>query len=302
MKKIIMVCLILLTEKIIACDVCSFSASTANVDILNVQPQSYIQSSLTYKKFRHYNTINHLQTTNQIQNNWQIAYSSKKWVALKLTLPVVWQQQWYKNTVENKMINQHKAGLGDLVLQSNFNVLNKQEDCIKKFKQQLNFGMGFKFPTGKIKSATNDNLDNFIFGSQSFDFLFSALYSVKIKKCVLVNNIQYKLNTQNKAGIKYGNLISAQIMSGYSLTYKATNFLPSLGLLFEHADKNLHHNIIQPKSGYNILYLNYGLTMNIKQFLIDIHIQNPILEKSNNDELKQKSSISLILSISSITY
>ena len=84
-------------------------------------------------------------------------------------------------------------------------------------------------------------------------------------------------------------------MSGYSFAYKATNFLPSLGLLFEHADKNLHHNIIQPKTGYNLLSLNYGITINIKQFLVDFHVQNHLLEKINNVEIKQRSSIVAML-------
>src|SRR6185369_497053 len=108
-----------------------------------------------------------------------------------------------------------RKGIGDIMVLANYKLLDIRPDKQnnKKLSQQLWIGGGVKLATGKFDIEENEPdvaaLANGQLGSGSTDLLLNTMYNLHIGNWGVNTNVNYKINTENKEGFKFGNKLSA---------------------------------------------------------------------------------------------
>ena len=271
-----------------ACDFCGGSPAVMNTDILSLQPQSSVGTSVQYRNYKFLSSSDNVKRTQTVTQNFFVSYSPKKWVDIRVSLPIMWIFNEYVKVDENTPnLYEKKFGVSDMILFGNFRVLQRLPYG-KKVGQILNLGYGMSFPTGSKKISENSLLQDFNFGTQTVGFLFSAAYSLSIKKWGLVNSALVKINLKNKDNVLYGNQYTYQIAANYTALVKKVSLIPLLGFGVNVQQKNVHHTILQSKSGSWNVELNCGLQCNIKGVTIAASVSQPLAQKTSNGNILQK--------------
>jgi len=154
----------------------------------------------------------------------------------------------------NQRINQgattSKNGIGDISLSGLYQIINTSHGVLnnKLLVQSLWIGAGIKLPTGKYnpidKSSDNQTANLFQLGTGSVDFLFTAMYDLRLQDAGINLSGTYKINTANRYDYSYGSKISsnAQLYYKFRIREKVT-VAPNGGLQFESAAKDLDHDL-----------------------------------------------------------
>ncbi len=280
--------LMLFIQKNYACDFCSCSPSVMSSDLANLQPQTSVSTTTSYKKYQYLKSDVSLQQTHIVAQQISISYAPKNWVELRTTLPLIWMQNNYATSIEKKI------GIGDMNIFASFKVWSKSPLKHKrKLGQQLNFGIGIELPTGKNKQSIAELSQQFMFGSKSVDVLFSGIYSLSIKKFGFITSGFVKVNTINKSEIRYGNNFVFQLIGNYSASAKRCMLMPNIGMKADYTQKNIYRNIIQSKSGGYALYATYGLDIMIKNWNLSGRFEHAFVQRVANNTLKEKASLLL---------
>lgn len=277
------------SSSVFACDFCGCSPSVMNSDVLALQPQSSVGTSLSFKNYKYIISDANLKQTRIVTQSFFVSYAPKKWVDIRLSLPITWMLNQY-NTIDETTpkLKEKKFGVGDLMLFSNFNVLSKPGLGNRKVGHIVNLGFGMSFPTGSKKNSINELLQDFNFGTQMVAFYFSGTYSLSVKNWSLVNSALIKINMYNKDRIKYGNIYSYQLATNYTQTLKKISLTPIVGIKADFSQRNLHNNIIQPISGGWELAATIGLQCAVKDFAFNLNLLQPFAQELSKGNLRDK--------------
>lgn len=248
--------------------------------------QSFVSSSLMYRKFEFKDETNNIKNSHILTNLWQGSYAPKKWVDVRVNFPIIWIKNNY--SMEGNNLYDKNISLGDIQLISNFVAWQKQKTKSKSIYQKLNLGLGIELPTGKKISSNSDILQNINFGSQSVDFLFNGLYALSVNNWSIVQQGQVKINTYNQDKFKFGNNYAYQLLVNYITFIKKSNLIPSLSTRVDIASKNLYNSIIQDKSGMILLSLQFGFQWSKKNYHVGCIVQQPIYQNTSNGLIEQK--------------
>ena len=200
-----------------ACDFCGCSPTVMNSDVLSIQPQSSVGTSLQYRYFKHLKSDINAKRTQILSQNFFVSYAPKKWVDIRVSLPIMWIFNDYVKIDQNTpKLKEKRFGVSDMLLFSNFRVWQRSP-IGKKTGHVINLGYGMSFPTGSKKSSDNLLLQDFNFGTQTVGFLFSGAYSLSIRNWGLVNSAYLKINIKNKDQVKYGNQYTYLISANYTI-------------------------------------------------------------------------------------
>lgn len=275
-------------SSVYACDFCGCSPSVMSSDLSNLQPQTSISTTTSYKKYQYLTSDVGLQQTHIVAQQLSVSYAPKNWVELRTTLPLVWMQNNYATIAEKKF------GIGDMNIFSSFKVWSKSPLKHKrKLGQQLNFGVGIELPTGKNIQSLQEISQQFMFGSKSVDILLSGIYSLSIQKFGFITAVFAKINTPNKAEIRYGNNFVFQLIGNYSANTKRCMLMPNIGMKADYTQKNIYRHIIQSKSGGYALYATYGLDIMVKNWNLSGRFEHAFVQHIANNSLKEKTSVML---------
>ncbi len=282
-------CLLLLI-KLDACDLCGCNPGVFSGDFLSSDPQSYAALSSSYKQYKMLNSSTGIERIHLFNQTLTIGYAPKKWVEVRASLPYSIMVNQYANA------KQRATGLNDITLFVNFKIWSKLGCNTKyKFSHQLNAGIGIEFPSGRNTSNSLDELQNFTFGSKSFDVPFSLMYILGYKKWSLIQFAYMKFNTTNKDKVRYGNMYTYQISESYTHTFKKVSLIPNAGFRVEFQDKNLHNTIIQKRSGSLQCLVICGFDLRWKSFSGGLAFQQPVWQNTANYTIKQNSTLTLNL-------
>lgn len=271
-----------------ACDFCGGSPAVMNSDVLSLQPQSSVGTSVQYRNYKYLASADNVKRTQTVVQNFFVSYSPKKWVDIRVSLPIMWTfNEYVKLDANTPNLHEKKFGLSDMIMFSNFRVWQKSP-IGKKVGQVLNLGLGLSLPTGSKKVSENALLQDFNFGTQTVGFLFSAAYSLSIKKWGLINSALIKINLKNKDNTLYGNQYTYQLAANYTALVKKVYLIPVAGLGVNFQQRNIHHNIIQSKSGALDLELNVGLQCNVKGITFAATVSQPLVQKTGGGNIIQK--------------
>lgn len=278
--------MMLFIQKSYACDFCGCSPSVMSSDLSNLQPQTSVSTTTSYKKYHYLKSDVGLQQTHIVAQQISISYAPKNWVELRTTLPLVFMQNNYATVAEKKF------GIGDMNIFASFKAWSKSPLKHKrKLGQQLNFGVGVELPTGKNIQSLQEISQQFMFGSKSVDVLFSAIYSLSIKKFGFITSGFVKVNTPNKSEIRYGNNFVFQLIGNYSANTKRCMLMPNIGVKVDYTQKNIYRHIIQSKSGGYALYATYGLDIMVKNWNFSGRFEHAFVQHIANNSLKEKASV-----------
>ena len=272
-----------------SCDFCGCSPAVMNTDVLALQPQTSAGTSLQYKNFKHLVSDANIKRTQIVSQTFFVSYAPKKWVDIRLSMPITWMFNQYKVQDKNTPnLKEKKFGAGDLLLFSNFRVFSKPGVGNKKVGHIVNLGFGMSFPTGSKKVSTNVWLQDFNFGTQMIAFYFSGTYSLSVKNWSVVNSALVKINLLNKDKVKYGNMYSYQIAANYTRFVKQVAITPIIGVRTDYSQHNISNNIIQSKSGGWSLAANIGVQCAIKDFAFNVSVSQPMAQNISGGNIQEK--------------
>lgn len=197
------------------CDVCSTSTSSTSINF-DFNSRNYIGLYTLYQNYKTYNGIfknskqfkEHYRTL-QLSGNYMI---SPRW-NVTLSMPI----HIHNRVLEDQSIKQNESGLGDISLQSTYQIL--KSDSTQKTNWSLNFGGGIKTPTAKFENRDGQGSNpNFNLGSGSWDYSLTTLFNIKGKQAGINTQLTYTFKSENKSSFKFGNQTDVSI-----LYYKTIN-------------------------------------------------------------------------------
>lgn len=199
---------------------------------------------------------------------------------------------------ENQEGSQRKFGIGDPIVQGFFRVMKKSsafgQSSPKLVNQSLWVGAGIKAPLGQYNDAEKNNTavtaNTFQLGTGSTDFLFNAIYDLRIQDDGINLNASYKFNTANRYDFKYGNRwnLTAQYYHKFSLG-KTSRIAPNAGMVWEYANRDADEKFLLPASGGRLLLGTVGVEYSINRLTMGANFQSPISQKIANGFVRAES-------------
>jgi hypothetical protein len=291
MKKLFLVLLVIIfIFKSNACEICGCGVNNFYIGIL---PQFNHKFFGARYHFNSFNTRLHSDPTQYSKEFYQTLELWGGWNLGKRVqvLAFVPFNHNYQNSDEGitKM-----SGLSDIVTLVNYKILdvNSVNSKDRMFSQQLWIGGGIKFSTGKFAIDADDpdvaSAANMQLGSGSTDFLFNAMYNVRIDKVGINTTATYKLNSTNKDQYKFGNKFLASSFVYYPLAVSKTVISPNVGVLYEKTYASELHSSKVDLTGGSILQGSAGLEMAFGKIAIGVNAQLPLAQNFAENQTTQK--------------
>jgi hypothetical protein len=291
MKKLFLVLLVIIfIFKSNACEICGCGVNNFYIGILPQFNHKFFGARYHFNSFK---TRLHSDRTQYSKEFYQTLELWGGWNLGKRVqvLAFVPFNHNYQNSDEGitKM-----SGLSDIVTLVNYKILdvNSVNSKDRMFSQQLWIGGGIKFSTGKFAIDADDpdvaSAANMQLGSGSTDFLFNAMYNVRIDKVGINTTATYKLNSTNKDQYKFGNKFLASSFVYYPLAVSKTVISPNVGVLYEKTYASELHSSKVDLTGGSILQGSAGLEMAFGKIAIGVNAQLPLAQNFAENQTTQK--------------
>jgi hypothetical protein len=174
-----------------------------------------------------------------------------------------------------------KQGLGDATLLLNYALFDTGDSLGNAWKHQLLLGGGVKLPTGKF-NPSEDETGNYHpaqqTGTGSWDYLFSALYTLRYQKWGLQSSTGLRLNTANQHRYWFGNRWLGDLRFFRILRKGRTSLIPNLGIQYETNEKDKLEGESRKFTGGESLSGLAGVQFFLGNFSIDFSIQVPVYQ------------------------
>lgn len=262
---------------------CCCTGVGANYSILPNLNKHIIGLRYTYRSY--YSQMHSLnpdengKVTNQYLHTAEIfgRFNLHSRVMLSVFLPVNYIHQ--ADTKNNK---QSVAGLGDMSLLFQFNLLDPLKCNGKETKHQLRLGVGTKLPSGQFKISADDMFfTNLQLGTGSIDFIGNAIYTFRYKGFGLNASAGYKFNTVNAQGYRFGDKIISAFNLFYVAEIKDLQIMPLAGINFEHQFYNRKDKRELKFTGGDFLTASLGLDIYYKHFAFSANVSPGIVNRLN---------------------
>lgn len=189
----------------------------------------------------------------------------------------------------NQGTTSSKSGFGDAAIFGYYNVLRKEHttDHLKRIIQSLWLGAGVKVPTGGYnpadKSESAQQLNTFQLGTGSTDFSFNMMYDLRIHDAGMNVNTNYKINTANNTGYRYGNKLTTMLLGYYKWRLgQQGSFSPNAGFVLESATKDVSGSLVQHGTGGAIWMASVGVECSVRKISVGINFQDPLHQNLGN--------------------
>lgn len=317
--------LLLVSTNLLACDVCNMYMSINPNDYKNTISlvHRYRQAGGTITGFSNSGNpfIKHDLTNIPVDTDvrevfksyelWGRFFLGKKW---QLNASVSFADNYY---YQNNEINQNVAGVGDMILLANYQVLStiSSTDSIK-FRNRLLIGGGVKLPTGAFnktyvdgyetkiaegRGATFIQVPNVILdphiqpGTGSTDLLLNAEYMMRLKNSGVSFINTYRISTTNKNSFRYANRYNAMANIFHIFKLKKLAVMPHIGAYGEMADNDRDNGEIYLSSGGKSFFTTYGLDMYFEKISVSFMYQLPFNEELYGNQVPSQKRLLLSL-------
>jgi hypothetical protein len=199
----------------------------------------------------------------------------KRW-RTSLILPYIHNSQFINGSDRYEL-----NGFGDPIVLQGYQLINPYvEDDEQKAKHRLEIGAGIKLPLGKINLLNHNERPNLDLqpGTGSLDYLGYVKYILKYKNFGATTNLNYKLNTHNAEGYRYGNTTNATLNLFYQTKVANFTFIPTVGANIEQTN---HDFSIEEHfdTGGHVIFGQLGLKVFWKTFSIFGEFQKAVSNK-----------------------
>jgi len=223
---------------VMACEACGCAASNPYFGLLPQTQTNFIGIQYIDRRF---NTDVQHEGSSLVESAKEHYQTFQVWGRVHITkrIQLIGYLPYSINTQheEGEHANTIK-GPGDATIIVNYKLVNK-EDC--SWRQTLLVGGGAKLPTGNYSTQSvesGETLPNMQPGTNSWDFVANANYTVK-RNAVGVNvDGSYTATTANKADYRFGNRVSLGSSAFYQLQANQVSILPLAGVRYDHAAKD----------------------------------------------------------------
>ena len=192
-------------------------------------------------------------------------------------------------------------GLGDAWLGVNYTVISTPDTIGKKVRHNVILGAGIKTPTGPTSLKNRNEVLNMNLqpGSGSWDPNFTARYILRIKRWGISSAADFRLNTTNADGYRFGNRMSGLLGAFYWTVYKDMTFMPQIALMHDQSWVDTDNGINQPATGGYSNWARANLQIGYKRMLFDVGYSLPLFHNVGSGEVtpKHQFNFSILLTI-----
>jgi hypothetical protein len=264
-----------------ACDVCGCSMGGTNFGIL---PQFHKNFAGLYYYYRNFQSIQSFTGTELHKSSSETFQTIEFRTRLNLTKKIqlfVLAPINSNGQIENDLTTTFN-GLGDITTFANYSLYNNGDIALNKWKHNLQLGGGIKLPTGSYNHKNSENIinPNIQLGTGSIDPLIDAIYTVRYKKWGLNNNVFYRFNNLNSNQFAFGNRLTISSNFFYWANIKGYSLLPSVGINFDNAEKDVHNSFLVSQSGGKSLFSTLGIDFYYHSFTFGTNCQLPVFQQN----------------------
>lgn len=292
MKKInmLVILLIAMLPKSMACDICGCGAGNNYIGIL-----PGFNRSIFGVRYRYNSLLTHVGVggSTTYLTTMETYHTAEAWGAYNILprLRLMAVLPYSFNAQLNQGVTKTKNGLGDASATIYYNLLNTRKTIHSKLLvQSLWLGGGIKLPTGTYnpldKSEAGKNTNLFQLGTGSVDFMLNAMYDVRLQDAGINLAAGYKINMANRYSYSYGNKLNANLQAYYKIKCKAVTIAPNAGLLLETGDKDTDKGFSVDISGGNVLLATLGAEATFNKIAIGGNWQAPVAQNLANGIIK----------------
>lgn len=178
-------------------------------------------------------------------------------------------------------------GLGDIQLQATYRPLSKLSPS--GWNNRLDITGGFDIPSGSWLDSSDYILIDPIYqmGSGSFDVWGGLSYMVRYKFIGFSLQGMYRHNTKNVLHYRFGDMATIDASLFALINENNWTFMPRAGVFYEWGQNSEIRGLIDEYSGGAILSLQFGVSVNYKQWQLNAFVRNTLRQISNGPEARQ---------------
>ena len=261
-----------------ACDVCGGGGGGSLFGILPQYQKHFIGFRYKYSA---YQSTHHDESTygNDYMNTAELwgRYS----VTDRLHFYAMVPYQFVKRDEDGVISTMNE--LSDITVLANYILLDNSRNAQPLVKHIFQLGGGIKLPTGKSDIVRNFQSlpENLQPGSGTFDYLMTAVYTMRIKNYGLNADINYKYNTTNNRHYKQGNRFNASARFFAWYNYGSISLLPNVGIDYEHANIDTKRSQNVEMTGGKSVFTGIGVDVYYKSFAAGCRVQNAVYQHLN---------------------
>ena len=316
MKKIIGIWMVFISFQSLACDICNMTVSLTPDDSKNTFSLLY-RNRLTSKTFtelmfytnnsvvsRHSGVdLTSVMEDQKYKESFSIyearvRYNITDKFNVFLSVPMINNERSINEESQFNIV-----GLGDPIMMARYHVIRTNYLDDKKPNHRLTLGAGIKIPLGKYDFRYKEKIveHDIQAGTGTIDFIFSLDYLFKYNNVGFMVNTNYKVNTQNnKIDYMFGNTFNSTLNTFYIKKINDNlSIMPTIGVYYEHADKDIEDKQYEENSGGDITFGSVGVNLFFKQFRLETTYQHAVSNKLNGKlQLETKNRIQIGLTYS----
>ena len=178
--------------------------------------------------------------------------------------------------------------LGDAMVNFNYLLIDKRKDSMR-WKHLLLLGGGIKLPTGKNNVQNTGDLVNQAMqpGSGSIDYILTTSYIIRHREFGLINDFQYRFNTENTNKYAFGNKLTAGSRCFYwKRLGRNSQVMPSGGVLLENMQSDYLNGYKQAYTGGQMISASAGFEYYYKDVFISSQYLYPLKQSLGGGLLK----------------
>ncbi|MCB9205441.1 MAG: hypothetical protein H6603_10730 [Flavobacteriales bacterium] len=181
-------------------------------------------------------------------------------------------------------------GLGDAWLGVNYTVIKTPDTLGRKVRHNLILGAGLKTPTGPTNLKQDNELLNMNLqpGTGSWDPNFRARYIIRIKRWGISSAADFRLNTKNRNGYKFGNRVNSFLGAFYWTAYRSMTFIPQLAIMSDYAWKDRNEGVILMPTGGFSSWARANLQVGYKRLIFNAGYSFPLFHDLGSGEVSPK--------------
>lgn len=192
-------------------------------------------------------------------------------------------------------------GLGDAWLGVNYTAIATPDTIGKKVRHNLILGVGLKAPTGLTSLKQNNELLNMNLqpGTGSWDPNFRLRYIARIKRWGISTAADFRLNTENGKGYRFGNRINGFVGAFYWTVFRNMTFVPQVALMTDFAWKDHEDGTVQLPTGGHATWARANIQLGYKGMIFDFGYSLPLCHDLGSGEVtpKHQCNVSFLITI-----
>lgn len=262
-----------------ACPFCGCGGGNLYIGLMPDFSKGFV--GVRYHYSQYHTTL--LSDPSQFSNNYYNIIEAYGGVSIGKHLQVLAFVPYYQNKQIDDDGTTTPHGLGDATVLAQYKVFSSTHltSTKKVFQQQLWLGAGLKLPTGSFNADVADPeitvADiNAQLGTGSTDILLNGMYTARIENLGINASANYKINTANSDGYKYGNKFTGNLIAYYALSAGKTTISPNTGISYENIVVNLLNASKVQYTASHVTNAILGVEFNFSKIGLGLNTQLPL--------------------------